>query len=514
MNYNVNTLISALKNESSYKYTENLGIAKSTTCDKLYDMFALGGAYRARSEADCILLFKEAYKENPAYALKCLFYLRDCVEGQGERRFFRVCLHWLASNYPEVVKRNLRMLASDMCRWDDIYCLVDTPVEKAAFELLKNQLLADLQSKGSVSLAAKWAKSENCSSAESKRLAKKTMEALGVSAKAYRKILSTLRERIRVLERLMSANKWHEIEFDKVPSRAGLLYRDAFARHEVERYEKFAKDVNTKVNAKVLYPYDVVHEAIKVMGGRGDIWWRGARTAVDDPQRLMVNKYWENLKDRLDGASLNALVVCDTSASMLGGGCGNVAPIDVAVSLAMYAAERNNGPFANHYISFSRQARLVEVRGVDFCDKVSRIVSSNICENTNLESVYELLIKTIKAYNLSPEAVPDTLVVVSDQEIDAARGYGWYRSGTSDMGTTMSQIRRNWERALGTRFKFPNMVYWNVNARNNTFLSDPASDVTFISGSSPILFEQLIKGKTSIDVMMDKLNSSRYANIH
>lgn len=33
----------------------------------------------------------------------------------------------------------------------------------------------------------------------------------------------------------MSAGRWDEIEFDKIPSRAGMIYRNAFARHDIER---------------------------------------------------------------------------------------------------------------------------------------------------------------------------------------------------------------------------------------------------------------------------------------
>ena len=45
-------------------------------------MFACGGAFRSRSDADVITLFKDAYVENPVYALKCLFYLGDCRGGK------------------------------------------------------------------------------------------------------------------------------------------------------------------------------------------------------------------------------------------------------------------------------------------------------------------------------------------------------------------------------------------------------------------------------------------------
>ena len=88
------------------KETENGGIAHKTTNSAVYDLFAMGAAYRTRSDADCIFLFKNALEENESLALKCLFYIRDCRGGQGERRFFRVCMKWLAQNHPEAARRN------------------------------------------------------------------------------------------------------------------------------------------------------------------------------------------------------------------------------------------------------------------------------------------------------------------------------------------------------------------------------------------------------------------------
>ena len=39
----------------------------------------------------------------------------------------------------------------------------------------------------------------------------------------------------------MSANRWEEIEFDKIPSKAGFIYRNAFARRDIiaKKYEDF-----------------------------------------------------------------------------------------------------------------------------------------------------------------------------------------------------------------------------------------------------------------------------------
>ena len=78
----MNTFVNTLSNETNFGYTENYAIKHLTTNSAVYDMFAFGGAYRSRSEADCIFLFKKAYEEDKNLALKCLFYLRDVRGGK------------------------------------------------------------------------------------------------------------------------------------------------------------------------------------------------------------------------------------------------------------------------------------------------------------------------------------------------------------------------------------------------------------------------------------------------
>jgi len=507
--------VMAMKNLNGYnnKQTENGANARKSTNVKLYDLFALGGSYRSRIESECVLLFKEAYQENPEYALKCLFYLRDILEGQGERRFFRVCLKWLAGYDKQAVLRNLAAIAREgYGRWDDLFVLFDTPCEDAVMKLIEEQLIIDLrayQAKAAVSLLGKWLPSENSSSAKTKHDARRIINALHVTPREYRKTLSALRERIKVVERLMSQNRWDEIDFSHLPSRAGLIYRKAFERRDMiqEKYHEFARDTSTKVNAGKLYPYDIVREAQKVMHC-SDYWTYGNREpAMNDTQRLMVNKYWDNLKDYFNGCQSNMMVVADTSSSMLSGASNTASPMQVAVSLAMYAAERANGPFKNHYISYSRNARLVEVRGVDFCDKVARIIRSNVCENTNLESVFDLVLDTAMRANLPRNAIPETLVIVSDMEVDRSAGI------SSRKEAFMEQMRQKWNYKCHGKYAFPKIVCWNVSARNDTFLDDPRSGMSFVSGCSPVLFEQILKGKDGIQLMFDKLNSERYKNI-
>ena len=131
-----NKFMSALKDGTNYTYTENGAVTHKSTESSLYDMFALGASMRNRPDNDVILMFKKAYDEDPEYALKCLFYLRDIESGTGERRFFRLCMNWLASYDTKAAKRNMKYII-DYGRVDDLYCFVDTPLEKEMFKYLK-----------------------------------------------------------------------------------------------------------------------------------------------------------------------------------------------------------------------------------------------------------------------------------------------------------------------------------------------------------------------------------------
>lgn len=513
----MNKFMNALTANANYTTTENGAVAVKSCGDALCDLFGRGAAYRDRSDEDCILLFKKAFDEEPELAMKCLFYLYDVRGGTGERRFFKVVAKWLAMNHTEAIKRNLTYIP-EYGRWDAYYIFIGTPLQDNALRIMKHQLALDVksyQAGKAISLLAKWLPSENASSTESKKLAAITRHAFGMTAKQYRKTLSTLREHLKVLERLMSENRWGEISFDAIPSKAGFKYRNAFAKHDLERmkqnkeatsYKDFVQDKNTKVNAKVLYPYEVVAEAVNVMNSNS-YGWPPRKCTLDDTNRLAINKYWDNLKDYFNGCSLNALMVVDTSGSMWVNNAD--APINVAISLGMYCAERNKGPWAGKYISFSRNPRLVEVEGIDFCDKVDRIYKTNLCENTDIERTFDMLLNTAIASKCTQADLPSTVLIVSDMEFDAARGS--YYSHGSDSSTLMENISRKWKR---NGYKMPNLVFWNVRSHQDNMPMKMKDGITFVSGMSPVIFEMVMKGKTAKDLVLDKLNSERYAVIH
>ena len=489
----MNDFLNGLTNATNFTLTDNGGLAHKSTRSALLDMFGTAGAYRGHSDDDCIVLFKNAYQENPEYALKCLFYTRSVRDGQGERRYFKVVYKWLAYYDSDAALRNMKYIP-EHGRWDDLFCLFDTPLEADMKKFVTEQLALDVQC-NTPSLLAKWMPSINAGKS-SRVMAQRFISHLKWTNKQYRKVLSILRERINVLERLMSANRWDEIEFDKIPSKAGFKYRNAFARRDIikAKYESFIKDANTKVNAGTLYPYECVAEA------RGFSHW--SKPPVGNVERESINKYWENLTDYFQGAVFNGLAVVDVSGSMFSG-AADVAPINVAISLGLYCADKAKGPFANHFMTFSKNPDLVKVQGVDFCDKVWRMEGANWGYNTDLEACFNLMLNTAVKNGVKQEDLPDSLIVISDMQID--RNFGRY--GSTD--TMMEAMRKKWA-ALG--YTLPRLVYWNVNASNPVFLdNDP--NATYISGFSPIIFQQLMSGKTGYDLMMEVLNKECFAAI-
>ena len=518
----MNKFMNGLKDATNLTFTENGAITHKTTKSDLLDMFALGASMRKRSDEDVLLMFQKAYRENPLYALKCLFYIRDVRGGQGERRFFRVCMKWLANNESEVVIRNLKNVP-EFGRWDDLYVFDGTAIEDEAYTLIKEQLALDVQCK-TPSLLAKWLKSENTSSAKSQYLGMKTRKHLNMTSRQYRKTLSILRKRINVLERLMSAGEWDKIEFDKIPSRAGLIYKNAFARHDIERqkagartYENFAKDETTTVNAKALYPYECVAEAMKVMNTGYGWGYSRTNTPLDDTNRLMVNKYWDNLADYFHNASFNGMAIVDTSGSMCRADAA--APLNVAISLGMYCAEKAKGPFAGHFITFSSNPTFVEVEGVDFCDKVVRMSNADWGGSTNVEAAFDLMLKTAIDNGCTQDEIPQNLIIISDMEFNFCVTSGprsesrWGGCGTrlhTGDDTLFETMAKKW---ASYGYHMPNLIFWNVDARQNNIPMKDTGYVSYVSGMSPTIFETILSGKTGYDLMMEKLNSERYACI-
>ena len=151
---------------------------------------------------------------------------------------------------------------------------------------------------------------------------------------------------------------------------------------------------------------------------------------------------------------------------------------------------------------------MIAIEGVDFVDKVSRIYTTNLCENTWIQGVFNLLKDMIISGKAKKEDLPSVITIISDMEIDSGTRQwkdpvAWTEETTA---SEMEKIRQEWAEA---GLEIPKLVYWNVNARHNTIL-DLGPNVSYVSGASPVIFEQVTSGVTGWQLCLDKLLSSRY----
>lgn len=494
----MNEFLNALKNDTNYGYTENGGIKHNSTMSKVLDMFGMGGSMRNRNEDDIIHMFRCAYGEDATLALRCLFYLRDVRGGQGERRFFRTVLHWMGNHMIEEVE-HLIPLISEYGRWDDLFELFNTKSEAAMLGYIYNTI-----HKNEDHLIYKWLPSINASSRTTKSRGRKIAYEFDMTEREYRKMLTDGRKTCNLVESLMSQNHWDQIAFDKLPSRAGLLYKNAFMRREETkaRYMEFMSNEKTKVNASVLNPVEIAHQIFNYRS-----WNRPS-----DTERNAWQKYWDNLKDYYNGHEEPGIAIVDVSGSMTG------QPMEAAVSMGAYIAERGKGQFQNHFITFSNNPELVEFSGVDLYDKFRRAITAEWGGSTNIEAVFDLLLNTAIKNHMTAEDMPKTLYIFSDMEFNGCITSGPVSHDRWSYGHTLNERQINtvieaqaqkWRRY---GYKLPRVIFWNLDARHDNI---PAigDGFSYVSGFSMNMVECILSGKDGITLMLEKLNSVRYQPI-
>lgn len=484
-------MLKFLKREANKTYTENGAVTYRSTQSQCLDLFASIGALRRESDGEITGRFLRAYAENADLAMKTLFYARDIRGGLGERRVFRTILKWLADHEPGSVEKNIPYIA-EYGRYDDLLALMGTPCEPAALHCIKARLaddLAALEADQPVSLLAKWLPSVNASNAEAVRQAKRIARALGMSDARYRKALSALRARIRIIENNLREMDY-TFDYAKQPAKAMFKYRKAFARNDGQRYAAFVDRVvneGEQLHTGTLMPYEIIKPFV-------------GRAKVDEAERRAIDATWRAQEDFTGGE--NALVVIDGSGSMYGG--GEPLPAAVALSLGIYFAQRNTGAFRNHFITFSGHPRLVEIKGRDICSQVRYCREFNEVANTNLQRVFELILDTAVNHRVPQEDMPAKLYIISDMEFDCC---------VSDGSLTNFEYAQKLFARRG--YRLPEVVFWNVASRNRqqpVRMND--AGVALVSGCSPRVFSMLKAGILSpYAFMLEVLGSERYAGI-
>ena len=484
----MNEFVKAVNAHNNMTFTENGQSAyKSSEHSKVLDFFAVAGALRTREESDIKTKMQEAYDENPALAIKLLFFLSDIRGGLGERRTFRIALKWLASNAPEMVVNNLANIVH-YNRWDSLFVLRGTHCENDMLLFIRDQMRDDVLNakKGeSISLLAKWMPSVNTSSKETRELANWFVKRLGLTPKTYRVALSFLRDKLKVVETTMSDKRWDEITYEQVPSRAMTLYRRAFGRQDEERFGEYMDEVKTgakKINAGTLYPYDIIEKMIAHPRVRED---------------AVLEAQWKALPNYVEGEN-NFLIMADVSGSMYG------RPLATSVGLALYFAERNQGVFHNLFMTFSGNPRFVKVKGHNLATRVVNAANADWQMNTDLDKAFNKILELCVQNKVPKADVPKALVIISDMEIDRCTNIG---------GDFMSMQKAKFAEY---GYPLPNLIFWNVESRKDTFLVDGnRPGVQLASGQSASTFKAILKGVglTPYQAMLECLNDERYDRV-
>lgn len=486
----MSSFLKAVQNESTKTFTENGDNTFSTTLNSNLDLFFMGSALRCQNEQRIASIFDNAMAENSDVAMANLFYLRDIRGGQGERNTFRIMLKEVARLYPEKITNELLDSIAKYGRYDDILTLLNTNKD-----LVISYIKAKLAEGDS--LLAKWLPSENTSSAKTKFIAKIIRLALDMSSKDYRKTLSELRAKQKLIETSLTTKDYKSIKYSSVPSKAMMKYRKAFLSKDTETFKSYLDSVTkgeVKINTATLNPCEIVSKFKPSASWRN--YFFGATIPTDEMKALDV--MWNNLPNYFGDEFENSLVIADTSGSMTTPASikSTMTCMDVSLSLAMYIAEKNKGLFKDNYITFSETPQLVQLKGQTLAQKLSCFKS--IVANTNLDAVFDLILKSCIDNQVPVEDCPKRLYIISDMEFDSATGRAYNQTATQ-------RIKQKYESA---GYPVPQIVFWNVASRqNNCPVRYNESNVALVSGYSPVVLKYILNKDipTPVDIMMEVL---------
>lgn len=461
--------------ENTFTLTENGALAYTTTGSALVDLNFSACSDKEELEKK----FLKAYAENPELAVKWLFYARDARGGLGMRKLFRDLFMIL----PKEVQDKVIEYVPEYGRYDDLIYIYFHDYNKA-FDIIKNQLMEDLRNYSAgnpISLLAKWMPSNNTSSAEARKQAKILAHELRLTDRDYRKMLSKLRKYLRVTERDMSANKWNEIEYEKVPAKAFMNYRNAFDKHDHDRFDEFVS--TGKVKSSNIYPFEIFSKV--------------KDSAKEDP---VLEQIWKNLPDADTG---NTLVVADGSGSMkwINVFGSKATAWDVAHAMAFYFGERAKGCFKNKYITFSAIPELVSFDpNMTLNQKVRLAESYNDCSNTNIVKTFNLILSTAVGNHLPAKDMPKNILIISDMEFDECGSIPPFEA-----------IKKRFSEY---GYELPRLIFWNVGKNTKVPIQKNKNGITFVSGYSIAQCEAIIHGELDpYKNLVNILTSDRYSKI-
>ena len=497
--------------EFNVSVTENGGVGYRTTGKSILDTFYKVSSLRKADEDDLKNIWNTMCKDNEDLAIQFLFFVGDIRGGVGERRVFRTMFKEFCTISPNKAAYFINLVPT-YSRWDILWDLIginDTIDEKIA-DVVRDQLAEDIDNmkKGkSISLLGKWMPSYNTSSAETRLKAVKLAKILyhfdmnsPIAQKMYRKTLSSLRKYLKVVETTISANEWDKIDYEAVPSKANILYKDAFMKHDEERRKKYLQDLSegkATVNSSVAFPCDIVAKYYNKVFS--------CRVPFIEEEDTLLEEMWKNLPDYNTGdENDDTICVLDTSGSMHSNLNNSMNVLMVADSIVAYFTDHSKSEFSkNNVIAYAGDPYLIDLKDCkSLKDKLNKMNDEEInAYNTDIVKVFGLILQTAIRNKYTQEDIPSRVVVVSDMEFDQA-----FKNGES----RVFKVIENHFKENG--YKLPKLVFWNTCSRTNTIpVVENEAGVILISGFSANTMKMVLSDKTDpMEALLETLSAERY----
>ena len=457
------TFANAIKQTPVQARTANGMKAQQSSMSPVVDLFYQIGASRGKS---ITALFEKAYQSDATLATKVALWARDVRGGAGERQLFRDILVHMESLHPDMLDKVIPHVPI-FGRWDDLLVFKTTDFKNKAYAFIGDAL------REGNGLAAKWMPRKGDIAVEIRNF-------FGMSPKQYRKSLVAL---TNVVETKMCAKDWDSIEFGKLPSLASARYQKAFNRNAPSAYAAYKAALTAgtaTINAGAVYPHDVI-KSIKM----GD--------------KVVAKAQWEALPNYMNGA--NILPMVDVSGSMCCpvGGNPNLQCIDISVALGLYCADKNQGAFKDVFLTFSEKTKLEVLKG-DILSKYTQLMRAEWGMSTNLHAAFDAVLNVAVAQNVPHAEMPEYILILSDMQFNCCTHYD---------DSAISMIARKYKAA---GYEVPKIVFWNLNASNNTPVSFDRNGTALVSGFSPAVMKAILSGKefTPEAIMLAAVDIERY----
>uniref|UniRef100_A0ACD5XGJ5 Uncharacterized protein n=1 Tax=Avena sativa TaxID=4498 RepID=A0ACD5XGJ5_AVESA len=485
-------------------------LAYTSSGDSCVDFFfqVVPGATAA---ADVASLLSVAWDKDAPTALRLVCHLRG-VRGLGksDRDGFYAAALWMHANHPRTLAANLPVFARFGCFNDlleIVYLVLHDPRDErkdeyddaeaaSSFRLLYDGVaelfavllksdLAHLRAGdvAKITLAAKWCPSLRSSYDRSTLLCEaiarrifprdSTPEYLAMPDKHYayrardrlrREVLVPLRKVLELPEVYMSAHKWDELPYARVPSLAMRQYKEAFQKHDKSGVVGFFDEVRAglaKIPADAVLPHEIVAAALK-----GD---------HDESAELQWRHMVSNLES--EGRLTNCIAMCALSSSV------EKPPAAAAIALGLL---------------------LHKVRGASLLEKLRPLAAVRAQKGANLQAVFNKILNVAVAGKLDKEMMVKRVFVLSVMEFD-----GWVGG---EAWVSQHQAIKNKFEAEG--FAVPEVVFWNVGtAKASVPVVAAQAGVALVSGYSKNLVRLFLEADgvlTPSAIMADAISGPEY----